>query len=529
MRKIYIVTLGSCLAALIQSCGLNSKNPSISLPFSEDIIPVCNEFTPENFAPEVSYEYSQHLEFPEWNQVMSSPVVGDLNGDKISEIVYTSFRRGNGFHYNSMYGVLRVIDGKTKKVLFHIGDPEIAPVPAATPLIVDIDNDGKGEIFYLHHSKTKMVSLNFDGSLRWIHETGVTESYPYGGYATSDLNADGFADIIGHGVVVSETLVDEIQTVSQKPYKNISSGTVATVSLLVTTIDDNSSNPQIIDNTGVYDYSEDTFTKRFSPEGANCNLRCFPAAADIDKNTPGKEIIFTGSGSFKIYSNQGTVLSDIDLAVQNPEDICANRGGVGGGQASIGNFDSNEETIEIAIATGKSLTIYDSSGQKQAGSTTRDCSSRATGVTSFDFNGDGTPEILYSDELKFRVYTNDGTSELKIIYELDNPSGTLLEYPIVADVTGDWKPEIIIVSNNYAWGEFTGLRILSNPLEDKHWMPSSGVWNQQSYVAGDINENLQINTDFLSKAKKLASSNFKINSSGYDISCKESSQIEESL
>ncbi len=519
MKKIYLIVISFPLIFAFQNCGVNTEF-STSLPFPDDIIPYCVEITSENFTPEVTYEYSQYHNFPEWDQVMSSPVVGDINGDKISEIAYISFRVGGGFHYNVGYGVLRVIDGKTKKILFEIGDPALAPLPTVTPLMIDIDKDGKGEIFYQHHSKTKMVAINFDGSTRWVHETGVIENYPYGGYAATDLNSDGFADIVGHGLVVNETIVDGTITLNQKGYKDIESGKVVTRALFVTTLDDNSTSPQIVDNTGVYDYKNNTFTQRYSLNKPSCGY-CFPAAADIDKNTPGKEIIVTGSGVFKIYSNQGTILADLDLATQNPEDICHNRTGVGGGQASIGNFDNNEETVEVAIATGKSLTIYDTSGNKLAGSTTTDCSSRITGVTSFDFNGDGKPEILYGDEKKFRVYSDDGTSDLKVIYEIDSSSGTLLEYPVVADVTGDWKPEILIVSNNYgrATGE-TGLRILANSQKDKHWMPSSGVWNQQSFIKGDVTEQLQVDLNFISTAKKLARSDFKINSSGFDIACK---------
>ena len=59
----------------------------------------------------------------------------------------------------------------------------------------------------------------------------------------------------------------------------------------------------------------------------------------------------------------------------------------------------------------------------------------------FDFEGDGRAEILYNDELFFRVY--DGRTGALLVQQA-NPSTTLFEYPVVADIDNDGRAEVVI-------------------------------------------------------------------------------------
>lgn len=71
-----------------------------------------------------------------------------------------------------------------------------------------------------------------------------------------------------------------------------------------------------------------------------------------------------------------------------------------------------------------------------------DCSSRVTGSSAFDFDGDGSAEILHADEGRFRIRNGaDGT----VLYQHDTQSSnTRLEMPIVVDVDNDGNSEIVI-------------------------------------------------------------------------------------
>ena len=84
---------------------------------------------------------------------------------------------------------------------------------------------------------------------------------------------------------------------------------------------------------------------------------------------------------------------------------------------------------------------------------TKDWSSASTGSTVFDFNGDSSAEIVFSDENNLYVWGIDTSWGLNpwdrfITYLEDNnhKSWTIHEYPVVADLDGDGK-EILVVNS----------------------------------------------------------------------------------
>jgi len=79
---------------------------------------------------------------------------------------------------------------------------------------------------------------------------------------------------------------------------------------------------------------------------------------------------------------------------------------------------------------------------------TQDLSSSSTGSSVFDFQGDGVAEVLYADECFFHIY--DGLTGQELVNPiLPSSSGTLSEYPLVADVDGDGNAEMIVASSDY--------------------------------------------------------------------------------
>ncbi len=74
-----------------------------------------------------------------------------------------------------------------------------------------------------------------------------------------------------------------------------------------------------------------------------------------------------------------------------------------------------------------------------------DCTSRVTGSSVFDFDGDGRAEVLYADEQNFRIL--DGVDGKDVISPEPNRSHTRLEMPIVVDVDNDGNAEVVFVEN----------------------------------------------------------------------------------
>ncbi len=116
-----------------------------------------------------------------------------------------------------------------------------------------------------------------------------------------------------------------------------------------------------------------------------------------------------------------------------------------------------------------------------------DCSSRATGSSVFDFEGDGSAEVVYADETTFRIFKgSDGT----ILYEDDShSSNTRLEMPIVVDVDNDGKSEIVVPEPNRD-STRGGIEIWEDA--DNNWVRTRRIWNQHAYSVTNVTEDGQI-------------------------------------
>ena len=120
-----------------------------------------------------------------------------------------------------------------------------------------------------------------------------------------------------------------------------------------------------------------------------------------------------------------------------------------------------------------------------------DNSSRVTGSSVFDFNGDGAAEVVYNDECQFRVYEGlNGT----VLFAEPSESRTRTENPVVADVDNDGNAEIVFAASNESgfcsenqdslyntgievWGDASDL-----------WVSARRIWNQHAYHVTNIYE-----------------------------------------
>jgi len=122
---------------------------------------------------------------------------------------------------------------------------------------------------------------------------------------------------------------------------------------------------------------------------------------------------------------------------------------------------------------------------------TEDSSSRVTGSSVFDFNGDGAAEVVYNDECRFRIYDGlDGTVYMREPSE----SRTRIEYPIIADVDNDGNAEIVFATSNESGfcSENLGAQY-NNGIEvwgdqNDFWVSARRIWNQHAYNVTNITE-----------------------------------------
>lgn len=451
----------------------------------------CTELTAEDFKPKLKWDWAALLDltkaenYPDYLQVMASPVVGDLNADGVPEVVFVTWGRTFGYQ---AYGVLRIVDGSSGRTIRSIGEDAVAPFGSTTPLLIDIDGDGKVEIVYAHHTGTKLVALNYDGSTRWIFDTAGYVIKNYRGFSAIDSDRNGKAEIILGSISVTEDAHKQPVKVWQAEVQQLPGYSYA-VSL-------NPAQPQevsFVTYSGVFDK---TGKQLYPTHGA------IYAAGNLD-GRGGLELVGTSQGWLRIVDGvTGERKLDLNLDIYN-ELKCSK--GIGGGPATLGDFDGRPETTEIAVATGRYLIIMNAAGELMSKYPTQDCSSLVTGISSFDFNGDGKPEILYGDEEYFRVFEMRN-GQLEVVFSTPNPSGTLHEYPVVADIDGNKSSEILVVANNYAAANFykdpgeiehaeiaktiTGIRAFESNGRTK-WMPTRSLWNSYDYNPALVTESLR--------------------------------------
>lgn len=130
---------------------------------------------------------------------------------------------------------------------------------------------------------------------------------------------------------------------------------------------------------------------------------------------------------------------------------------------------------------------------------TQDSSSQVTGSSVFDFNGDGTAEVVYNDECFFRVY--NGLNG-QVYSRIPSESRTRIEYPIVADVDNDGNAEIVFASSNesgfcarvggdpYSTVYNAGLEVWGE--QNDLWVSARRIWNQHAYHITNISESGEV-------------------------------------
>lgn len=122
---------------------------------------------------------------------------------------------------------------------------------------------------------------------------------------------------------------------------------------------------------------------------------------------------------------------------------------------------------------------------------TEDDSSRVTGSSVFDFNGDGGAEVIYNDECFFRLY--DGLTA-SVLFKEASESRTRIEYPVVADVDNDGNGEIVFATSNESGfcsvgGQYNynnGIEVWGDPNDT--WVSARRIWNEHAYHVTNVNE-----------------------------------------
>ncbi len=446
--------------------------------------------------PKLRFEFS----YPNHSTTYAGPVVSDLDGDGVSEIVFMAV---GTFQTRRLLAVR----GDTGAIVFDINAYQPTATPnialslgsagsAATLALADLDRDGRLEILAVHsdhetsHLRRRIIAFNHDGTYRWTSDDIVDGQYIVESIGlfrlnVADLDGDGVPEILGvhegRTAPVSgfpDNLVTVFNADGSIRWTKPVDGTAASPSMAVADIDLDGS-PEIVIGGAVLDTQGNTEwnIKQSLPGIVDV------AVANLDDD-PFAEIVYLDRfGNLYLYDHTGVAKWG---PIRRPNHLNVS-------QITIGDVDG-DGTSEIVVARDHPngiIEVRDRHGVvvREMSVPNFDTSGNGGTPTIFDLNSDGRPEVIYQT---YRGPFDVGFAQ-GALHIFDGPTGTLLHSikasratapetgPLVADVTGDGTAEII----TGGWGDLAGvMRVFE--AKTGAWTRTRPIWNQQAYYITNV-------------------------------------------
>jgi hypothetical protein len=413
------------------------------------------------FNPVLEWSWTSSSTEPTALNVMGTPSVVDLNKDGVPDVVFgTTANTGGGA---LLVGFLRALNGNDGSEMFTVNQttPVDLRINASCSVATgDIDLDGFPEIIACDISGTRLIAFESDGSFKW--RSDVLEAIPVAGPAIADLDGNG-----GPEIIIGRQVLDNGGTLLRTGTGGRGFQGYGPLSLVADVDLDGS--PEIIAGNTAYSSSGVIEWQAPLADGYN-------AVGNFDADDEAEIVLVTG-GQVRLLEHDGT-------AKWGPVAI---PGGGGGGPPTIADYD-NDGQPEIGVAGASRYAVFETNGTLKWAAVTQDPSSNQTGSSVFDFEGDGAAEVVYSDETRLWVFRGtDGA----VLFQTNLSSCTWVEYPLVADVDGDNRAEILAVANNNCgFGPQRGVYVYGDAADS--WVLTRQIWNQHTYHITNVNPDATI-------------------------------------
>lgn len=426
---------------------------------------VCALRPPEGaFDPVLEWGWSGSAVEPASHHVMGAPLVVDLDGDGVPEVVFGSFAaEGPSARTMDVDGHLRALDGRGGAERFTVVDPRYDIRATASLAAGDIDGDGRPEILAVHEDGERILAFEHDGSPKWRSApTGLVLNR--GAPALANLDGVEPPEIVIGGTVLDAAGRIRWQGRAGQGENRAGYGMVSSVADL-----DGDGRLEVVAGNTAYRADGSLLWQAGAPDG-------FTAVADFDADGA-PEVVLVAKGAVWLLDAAGRALwGPVRTGARDEESD--------GGPPTVADFDG-DGAPEIGFAERRRYTVLDTDGRVLWWRPTEDLSSGVTGSTAFDFEGDGRMEVVYGDERALYVFDGrDGA----VRWQTASTSRTTMELPVVADVDADGEAEIVKVSNDYAvpGGGTRGIQVFGDRAG--RWVPTRPLWNQHAYHVTNVED-----------------------------------------
>jgi len=470
------------------------------------------------------------------DEVISIPVVGDVTGDGVPNVVVNAARVGASDWAVGEIVILSGVDGSViRRVSHNVGEGRYGSHGRSTIALGDVTGDGVLDIIYgsrpISGSSGPIVAINGQGERLWTSRT------PAGNPVNVAMNNAAvtvarFGESPRVATIVGGMLLDSNGYVlwdagGRGPAEGTNQGYTGGVAIVADLTGDG--RQEIVTGRRAWTVDWTDSVDGVAPASATVTeLWAHGVAADDgyvavgDFDMDGRpEVVLVSRSMVRILDGAtgelwcgrdptGAACADDPSLRTQPVALPGGTSNNRGGPPTIADFDADGRA-EIGVAGGYFYVVYDINrpgedvvqpdgdpvpepGQMYVRwqNPSRDLSSNATGSSVFDFQGDGAAEVIYADECYMRVY--DGTDG-HTLFEVMNSTGTILEYPLVVDVDGNGRSEIVIVANVTGassncnipgYVARRGVYVYQDP-EDR-WVRTRATWNQHAYSINNIRD-----------------------------------------
>ncbi|MGH7803005.1 MAG: FG-GAP-like repeat-containing protein, partial [Candidatus Binatia bacterium] len=446
------------------------------------------------------------------SEIHSTPLVANLtddNGDgridraDVPDIV--TIREGPASQFT---GTIKIASGDDGRELFTVGTDLVSPWSEAA--VGDLDGDGSPEIVAVHSDGNHLIAFGRPtgsdvsaemNTLKWLSDAhaqprffigcGIDRTCPLMAAAVSIANLDGAGnpEVVAGAAVYDATgkLLGDGENLGGTTGGAKASGNGGPKRSAISAVSDVDLDgvPELVAGPSAYQLRGGSLVKVWQRTDRADGI---VGIGNFDSD-PQAEIVIVANGQIYMLDHDGS-----DAEVWNPTaahaPITLPTGG-SGGAPTIADFDG-DGVPEIGVAGRYGYAVLERDGSVRWQSAIMDFSSNSTGSTVFDFDRDGSVEVLYRDELYLRVYRgSDGV----LLARTEIHSATWTEEPVVADVDGDGDAEIAVVSDQT--GSFQEALTGVHVFEDVGggWAPTRRIWNQHSYHITNVNEDGTIPVD----------------------------------